>query len=124
MCYDMTPELKETFTLCQYDGDEDTGRRLLGYGLDLHVLTSSLAGAPRLLLQTGDVGRGLAESGLSVVPMHALAFRSILEAAWWCCVTMTTVGYGDVSPVNWVSRLVAAATMLSGIMLIALPVAI
>jgi len=51
-------------------------------------------------------------------------FPSIVEAFWWAIVTMTTVGYGEVYPRTELGRLVATATMLSGILLIALPVAI
>lgn len=40
------------------------------------------------------------------------------DAVWWAFVTVTTVGYGDYSPVTWQGRLVAAALMLGGITLI------
>mmetsp|Transcript_152557 Transcript_152557/g.277443 ORF Transcript_152557/g.277443 Transcript_152557/m.277443 type:complete len:599 (+) Transcript_152557:2-1798(+) len=53
-----------------------------------------------------------------------LDFPSIIEAFWWATVTMTTVGFGEVYPRTEVGRMVATATMLSGILLIALPVAI
>jgi hypothetical protein len=53
-----------------------------------------------------------------------LDFPSIIEAFWWSTVTMTTVGFGDVYPRTEPGRFVACGTMLSGILLIALPVAI
>merc|ERR1719159_2080205 len=53
-----------------------------------------------------------------------LDFPSIPEAFWWSTVTMTTVGFGEVYPRTFGGRLVATLTMLSGILLIALPVAI
>merc|ERR1719253_927907 len=53
-----------------------------------------------------------------------LDFPSIVEAFWWATVTMTTVGFGEVYPRTELGRIVATATMLSGILLIALPVAI
>merc|ERR1719162_2221482 len=53
-----------------------------------------------------------------------LDFPSIVETFWWCAVTMTTVGFGEVYPRTELGRVVATATMLSGILLIALPVAI
>eukprot|EP00746_Dinoflagellata_sp_MGD_P166082 gnl/MRDRNA2_/MRDRNA2_95758_c0_seq1.p1 gnl/MRDRNA2_/MRDRNA2_95758_c0~~gnl/MRDRNA2_/MRDRNA2_95758_c0_seq1.p1 ORF type:complete len:512 (-),score=90.13 gnl/MRDRNA2_/MRDRNA2_95758_c0_seq1:28-1563(-) len=53
-----------------------------------------------------------------------LDFPSIVEAFWWAIVTMTTVGFGEISPKTTQGKIVGIVTMLSGILLIALPVAI
>ncbi len=42
------------------------------------------------------------------------------DALWWCVVTMTTVGYGDVSPTTLGGRIVGIVVMLSGIGLLGL----
>lgn len=42
------------------------------------------------------------------------------EAIWWSVVTMTTVGYGDFVPVTVIGRSVGVATMLLGIILVAI----
>lgn len=39
-------------------------------------------------------------------------------ALWWCCVTITTVGYGDYTPVTTEGRLVAVGVMIGGVMLV------
>lgn len=49
---------------------------------------------------------------------------SIPAAMWWSISTITTAGYGDVYPVTVLGRVIASITMLSGIILIALPVGI
>lgn len=54
----------------------------------------------------------------------ALDFQSILSACWWAVVTMTGTGYGDTFPRTDLGRLVGVQVMLSGILLIALPIAI
>ena len=47
-------------------------------------------------------------------------FSSILNSLWWTIVTMTTVGYGDMSPTGLPGRIFAIIIMMSGIGLIAL----
>ena len=49
-------------------------------------------------------------------------FDSIPRAMYWCMVTMTTVGYGDMFPITLIGRIVAVMTMLAGIVVIALPI--
>lgn len=48
------------------------------------------------------------------------AFTSIPQAMWWCIVTITTVGYGDMYPITLYGRLIASATMISGLALFGL----
>ena len=47
-------------------------------------------------------------------------FRHIPDAMWWGIVTMTTVGYGDVSPITPAGKIIAAATGLCGLALFGL----
>ncbi|MFW2514513.1 potassium channel family protein [Demequina sp. SO4-13] len=46
------------------------------------------------------------------------AINTFGDALWWAIVTVTTVGYGDLSPVSVTGRVVAVAMMLVGIALI------
>lgn len=55
------------------------------------------------------------------LPPGATAFRNIVTTFWWSITTITTVGYGDVVPQTPIGRLVAAFTMIAGILCIALP---
>lgn len=51
-------------------------------------------------------------------------FGSIPLAAWWAVVSVTTVGYGDAVPATLAGRMIAALTMVTGMILLALPVGI
>jgi voltage-gated potassium channel len=55
------------------------------------------------------------------LPPACTHFRSVASTFWWCIVTMTTVGYGDVVPQTAIGKLIAAITMILGILCIALP---
>ncbi|MCS4530981.1 potassium channel family protein [Corynebacterium sp. ES2794-CONJ1] len=43
------------------------------------------------------------------------AVHSFGDALWWALTTVTTVGYGDISPISSQGRIVAALLMLTGI---------
>lgn len=47
-------------------------------------------------------------------------FTNIPKAMWWCIVTITTVGYGDMYPATVLGKIVAAAAMLCGLALFGL----
>jgi voltage-gated potassium channel len=48
------------------------------------------------------------------------AFPSIPETMWWSIITLTTVGYGDVSPMTGYGKLIGAATAMVGVCSVAL----
>jgi voltage-gated potassium channel len=46
-------------------------------------------------------------------------YASVWEGMWWAVQTVTTVGYGDVTPKSAAGRFVAAGVMLAGVALVA-----
>ncbi len=68
----------------------------------------------------------LASSGIYMVEQDAQpeAFGSIPAAMWWAVATLTTVGYGDVTPVTVLGKLFGAVVTIVGIGMVALPAGI
>ena len=61
---------------------------------------------------------------LYLIEGEANGFTSIPRGVYWAIVTMTTVGYGDISPVTVPGQLVAAVLMIAGYAIIAVPTGI
>ncbi|MGV0885917.1 ion transporter [Acinetobacter venetianus] len=68
----------------------------------------------------------MAASGIYVVENKAQpeAFSSIPKAMWWAVVTLTTVGYGDVTPVTSMGKFLGALITILGVGIAALPAGI
>lgn len=59
-----------------------------------------------------------------MVEGHREGFESIPQSIYWAVVTVTTVGYGDVSPVTPLGKFLSILLMLSGYSIIAVPTGI
>ncbi len=66
-------------------------------------------------------------SSFMFVAMHSTnpeGFSSIPASAWWAAQTLTTVGYGDLTPSTPLGQLLAIVAMFLGIATFAIPIAI
>ena len=65
----------------------------------------------------------IASSGMYLVEKDVQPdkFGSIPDAMWWAIVTLTTVGYGDVTPITSVGRIFGSIIIILGIGTVALP---
>ncbi|PJM78489.1 potassium channel family protein [Bifidobacterium scaligerum] len=99
--------------------------RLLRLLTVLHVLnrTSGMAVRGRITVYSfGAVTMLMYVGALAVYSVERGAAGSTITdfgtALWWSFVTVTTVGYGDVSPVTFQGKIIAVALMFAGIALI------
>ncbi len=51
-------------------------------------------------------------------------YKDIPSTMWWAVVTLTTVGYGDVTPITSIGKTVAALIAITGIAMFAIPAGI
>ncbi len=63
-------------------------------------------------------------SMMYVIEGKTNGFNSIPDSIYWAIVTITTVGYGDISPITPLGKLVASLIMLLGYGIIAVPTGI
>lgn len=63
-------------------------------------------------------------SMMYMVEGHKEGFESIPQSIYWAVVTVTTVGYGDVSPTTPLGKFFAIVLMLAGYSIIAVPTGI
>lgn len=68
----------------------------------------------------------LSATGMYYIEQHAqpTAFGSIPAALWWAINTLTTVGYGDVTPVTPLGKLFSGVITILGVGIFALPAGI
>jgi voltage-gated potassium channel Kch len=59
-------------------------------------------------------------AGFLITVVDREEYPSLNDGLWWALQTVTTVGYGDVTPSNVSGRLVGAVVMLEGIAFIAI----
>jgi len=101
--------------------------RLGRYLSEMNFLTQAIAGSLRkisifmLTVLTLVVVLG---SVMYLVEHRENGFSSIPESIYWAIVTITTVGYGDISPVTPTGKFVASIMMLIGYAIIAVPTGI
>lgn len=81
----------------------------ISYFLFFILLTVCVIGTVMYLIEGGEP-----ESG----------FRNIPVSIYWCIVTLTTVGYGDISPITPLGQFLASVIMILGYSIIAVPTGI
>lgn len=85
----------------------------------------------RSIFQRGRIGRFILAAGFMFLNLTAIVFfferhapngniKTVGNALWWAAVTLTTVGYGDYTPVTWQGRVAAVLLMFVGFGILAM----
>lgn len=103
--------------------------KLVRYSRALTTLTNVMVRESRSLLAALVVMLGLliaSATAMYHVERYAQPedFGSIPAAMWWALATLTTVGYGDVTPVTVPGKMIGALVMVFGLGMAALPIGI
>ena len=63
-------------------------------------------------------------AALLIFNLEPQTFDTFFEAVYWACVSLTTMGYGDIYPVTTIGRIVTILSAFVGIAIVALPAGI
>ena len=94
---------------------------------EINFLTTALRGSVRkisIFLLTVLTLTVILGSIMYLLEQKENGFSNIPESIYWAIVTITTVGYGDISPVTPTGKFVASVVMLIGYAIIAVPTGI
>lgn len=103
--------------------------KLLRYSTGIAALAEAIVAERQTLLACLVVLMSVVTVSATVMyqlegPVQPQAFGSIPLAMWWAMETVTTVGYGDIIPASPVGRIIGGITMIMGLIVLALPIAI
>lgn len=101
--------------------------KLMRFLVEANVLVTALrASVPKVIVFLGTllVMVMIMGSAMYLVEGPANGFTSIPRSVYWAIVTMTTVGYGDITPQTVPGQMLAALAMLLGYSIIAVPTGI
>lgn len=103
--------------------------KLLRYSTGIMALAEAIVGERQTLLACLVVLMSVVTVSATVMyELEATAqpeyFGSIPLAMWWAMETVTTVGYGDAIPTTASGRIIGGITMIMGLIVLALPVAV
>ncbi len=96
--------------------------KALRYSRSLRIIANVLRRSKESLLAVGTLAVGyILISALIIFNAEPDSFNNFFEAVYWSTVLLTTVGFGDITPVTTIGRLIAIVSSIFGIAIVALP---
>ncbi len=99
--------------------------KVLRYSRSITIISNVIKTQKEPLITVGGLAIGyILIAALIVFNVEPDTFRNFFDAVYWACVSLTTVGYGDIYPVSTAGRIVTMLSSIVGIAIVALPAGI
>ncbi len=96
--------------------------KVVRYSKSIRIIGSVLRNSRESLAAVGSLAIAyIVVSALVVFNAEPDSFRNFFEALYWSTVLLTTVGFGDITPVTTIGRLIAMTSSIFGMAIVALP---
>ncbi|MBQ6465984.1 MAG: ion transporter [Oscillospiraceae bacterium] len=96
--------------------------RAVRYSKSLRIIGAVLKNSRESLLAVGSLAVAyIFICSLVIFNAEPDSFRNFFEALYWSTVLLTTVGFGDITPVTAIGRFIAMSSSIFGIAIVALP---
>lgn len=96
--------------------------RAVRYSRSLRIIGAVLKSSKDSLLAVGSLAIAyIFISALVIFNAEPDSFKNFFEALYWSTVLLTTVGFGDITPVTAIGRFIAMLSSICGIAIVALP---
>lgn len=96
--------------------------KLFRYSKSIRIITNVIKEQKEALLTVAGLAFGyIFLSALVIFNVEPESFETFFDAIYWACISLTTVGYGDIYPVTVSGRIVTMLSSIVGIAIVALP---
>lgn len=96
--------------------------KIFRYSRSITLIVNVIKAQKEALITVGGLAVGyIFVAALIVFNVEPDTFSSFFDAIYWACVSLTTVGYGDIYPVSTAGRIVTMLSAIVGIAIVALP---
>lgn len=96
--------------------------KLVRYSKSVSIILEVIRSQKEALITVGGFAVAyILIAALIVFNVEPDSFGNFFDAIYWACVSLTTVGYGDIYPVSTAGRFVTMLSSIVGIAVVALP---
>lgn len=96
--------------------------KIFRYSKSISIIINVIKSQKEPLIAVGTLAIGyILIAALVIFNVEPDTFTDFFEAVYWACVSLTTMGYGDIYPVSVAGRVVTMISSFVGIAIVALP---